>query len=230
MDYVKYKAIEEGLADFFHCCHSKTYPAKSILIRPGDPAETLFYIREGSVSITMENEDGEELIITYLNQGDFIGEVGMFFADVGSRKVTVRARMDCRTEEISYQQIKALSNNQLKQCYPTLLQFLAEQMAKRLLSITRKVSDLAFLDVAGRVEAVLHELAEQPDALSHPEGTEIRTTRQELSRMVGCSREMAGRVLRTLQDKGILWARGKTMIIYDEAHRMEPSLFGSVPS
>ncbi len=59
----------------------------------------------------MENEDGEELIITYLNQGDFIGEVGMFFAAVGSRKVTVLARTDCRTEEISYQQIKALSNN-----------------------------------------------------------------------------------------------------------------------
>ena len=47
MDYVKYKAIEEGLAGFSHCCHCKTYPAKSILIRLGDPTETLFYIREG---------------------------------------------------------------------------------------------------------------------------------------------------------------------------------------
>ena len=48
MDYLKYKAIEEGLADFFHCCHSKHYPAKSILIRPGDAANSLFYLREGS--------------------------------------------------------------------------------------------------------------------------------------------------------------------------------------
>ncbi|MFW5450005.1 MAG: cAMP-activated global transcriptional regulator CRP [Methylophagaceae bacterium] len=224
MDYVKFKAIEEGLADFFHCCHSKNYPAKSTLIRPGDAAETLFYIREGSVSITMENEDGEELIITYLNQGDFIGEVGMFYPDVGERKVTVRARTDCRTEEITYQQIKVLTNNQLKQCYPTLLQFLAEQMAKRLLSVTRKVSDLAFLDVAGRVEAVLHELAAQPDAMTHDEGIEIRATRQEISRMVGCSREMAGRVLRTLVDKGQMYARGKTMIIYDAEHRRPSTL------
>lgn len=37
--------------------------------------------------------------------------------------------------------------------------------------------------------------------------------------MVGCSREMAGRVLRSLKEQGLVWARGKTMIIYDEEHR-----------
>lgn len=96
-------------------------------------------------------------------------------------------------------------------------------MAKRLLSTTRKASELAFLDVTGRVAAALKELSAQPDAMKHEEGTQIKATRQEISRMVGCSREMAGRVLRTLQDQGLVWARGKTMIIYDEEHR-KPSI------
>ncbi|MDF1589841.1 MAG: cAMP-activated global transcriptional regulator CRP [Gammaproteobacteria bacterium] len=218
MDYQKYKAIETGLADFFHSCHSKHYDAKSLLIRPGDPAETLYYLREGSVSVTMENGTGEELIVAYLNQGDFIGEIGLF-TPVGQRKVTVRARTDCRTEEITYQKLKSLSATQLKECYPFLLQNIAEQLAKRLLSTTRKASDLAFLDVSGRVEAALQELATQPDAMKHPEGKEIRITRQEISRMVGCSREMAGRVLKELQDEGVVWAHGKTMIVYDDDHR-----------
>ncbi|MDT8371558.1 MAG: cAMP-activated global transcriptional regulator CRP [Gammaproteobacteria bacterium] len=218
MDYQKYKSIETGLADFFHSCHSKHYDAKSLLIRPGDPAETLYYLREGSVSVTMENGTGEELIVAYLNQGDFIGEIGLF-TPVGQRKVTVRARTDCRTEEITYQKLKSLSATQLKECYPFLLQNIAEQLAKRLLSTTRKASDLAFLDVSGRVEAALQELATQPDAMKHPEGKEIRITRQEISRMVGCSREMAGRVLKELQDEGVVWAHGKTMIVYDDDHR-----------
>jgi len=218
MDYLRFKEIEQGLVDFFHCCHSKLYPAKTTIIRPGTAADTLYYIREGSVTISMENEEGEELIIAYLSQGDFLGEIGLF-SDVGNRRVTVRTRSECRTEEITYAQIKAQANTKLKGCYPVLLQILAEQMAKRLLATNRKASDLAFLDVAGRVESALQELAEQPDAMKHPEGKQIKVTRQEISRMVGCSREMAGRVLKSLQDAGILWAHGKTMIVYDDEHR-----------
>lgn len=218
MEYHKHKALEEGLADFFHCCHSKFYPAKNIIIRPGNPADTLYYIREGSVTVCMENEEGEELIVAYLNQGDFIGEIG-FFSEVGDRMVTIRAKTDVRTEEISYQQLRSLADNQLKNCYATLLYILGEQMAKRLLSTTRKATDLAFLDVAGRVEAALTELSAQPDAMRHPQGTQIKVTRQEISRMVGCSREMVGRVLKELQEEGSVWAHGKTVIIYDEEHR-----------
>jgi len=218
MDYLKHKAVEEGLAEFFRCCHTKTYPAKSIIIRPGDLADTLYYVREGSVSITMENDEGEELIFAYLNQGDFLGEIGLF-TNVESRGVTVRARTDCKMEEITYQKINSLADNQLKDCYPTLLKYIAEHMAKRLLSATRKAGDFAFLDVAGRVSSALSEMAQQPDAMKHEEGMQIRITRQELSRMVGCSREMAGRVLKDLQNQGLIWAHGKTMIIYDDEHK-----------
>lgn len=218
MEYHKHKALEEGLADFFHVCHSKFYPAKNIIIRPGDPADTLYYIREGSVTVCMENEEGEELIVAYLNQGDFIGEIG-FFSEVGDRMVTIRAKTDVRTEEVSYQQVRNLANTQLKNCYATLLYTLGEQMASRLLSTTRKATDLAFLDVAGRVEAALHELALQPDAMRHPQGIQIKITRQEISRMVGCSREMVGRVLKELQEDGTIWAHGKTVVVYDEVNR-----------
>jgi DNA-binding IclR family transcriptional regulator len=42
---------------------------------------------------------------------------------------------------------------------------------------------------------------------------QIRVSRQELARLVGCSREMAGRVLRTLEEQGTLRARGKTVVM-----------------
>jgi CRP/FNR family cyclic AMP-dependent transcriptional regulator len=50
--------------------------------------------------------------------------------------------------------------------------------------------------------------------MSHPQGTQIRVSRQELSRLVGCSREMAGRVLKKLQADGQLHARGKTVVLF----------------
>ena len=37
---------------------------------------------------------------------------------------------------------------------------------------------------------------------------------QEIARIVGCSREMVGRVLKELEERGLITARGKTMVIF----------------
>jgi CRP/FNR family transcriptional regulator, cyclic AMP receptor protein len=50
--------------------------------------------------------------------------------------------------------------------------------------------------------------------MTHPEGMQIKVSRQELSRLVGCSREMAGRVLKVLEDQGLLRATGKTIVVF----------------
>jgi CRP/FNR family cyclic AMP-dependent transcriptional regulator len=42
---------------------------------------------------------------------------------------------------------------------------------------------------------------------------QIRVSRQELARLVGCSREMAGRVLKSLENDGVLRANGKTVVL-----------------
>ncbi len=87
-------------------------------------------------------------------------------------------------------------------------------MAERLRRTTQKVSDLAFLDVTGRVARTLLELTKQPDAMTHPDGMQIKITRQEIGRIVGCSREMVGRVLKTLVEQGLVSVKGKTMVVY----------------
>ena len=68
-------------------------------------------------------------------------------------------------------------------------------MADRLRKTTRKVGDLAFLDVTGRVARTLLDLCQQPDAMTHPDGMQIKITRQEIGRIVGCSREMVGKTM-----------------------------------
>jgi CRP/FNR family cyclic AMP-dependent transcriptional regulator len=50
--------------------------------------------------------------------------------------------------------------------------------------------------------------------MTHPDGMQIKVTRQELGKIVGCSREMAGRVLKTLQADGLVSVSGKTMVVY----------------
>ena len=59
------------------------------------------------------------------------------------------------------------------------------------------------------------DLCREPDAMTHPDGMQIKVSRQELSRLVGCSREMAGRVLKVLEDQGLVRASGKTIVVFN---------------
>ena len=58
------------------------------------------------------------------------------------------------------------------------------------------------------------DLCSNPDAITHPDGMQISITRQELGRIVGCSREMVGRVLKSLEEDHLISVSGKTMVIF----------------
>jgi CRP-like cAMP-binding protein len=73
--------------------------------------------------------------------------------------------------------------------------------------------DLAFMDVYGRVARTLLDLCDQPDAMTHPDGMQVRVTRQELSRLVGCSREMVGKVLKDMEEQKHISAAGKNIVV-----------------
>lgn len=193
---------------FLSQCHLRRYPAKSTIIYAGDKSDSLFYIAKGSVTVIIEDEDGREMIMAYLNAGDFFGEMGLF-DNLDSRSAWVKAKTECEVAEISYTKFREIAQED-----PGILYFIGEQMASRLRLTTRKVGDLAFLDVTGRVARTLLDLCKEPDAMTHPDGMQIKITRQEIGRIVGCSREMVGRVLKTLEEQGLVQVKGKTMVVY----------------
>jgi len=147
-------------------------------------------------------------VVAYLNRGEFFGEMGLF-TDESTRSAWVRTRTECTLAEISYSRFREIAHSD-----PDLLFELAGQLVARLKRTTRKVSDLAFLDVTGRIARALLDLCQQPDAMTHPEGMQIRISRQEIGRIVGCSREMAGRVLKSLEEHGLISAAGKTIVVF----------------
>ncbi|MBK8187273.1 MAG: cAMP-activated global transcriptional regulator CRP [Cellvibrio sp.] len=198
----------KNVDEFLIHCHRRRYPAKSTIIYAGDKSDSLYYIVKGSVTVLIEDDEGHEMIVAYLNDGDFFGEMGLFDHS-DSRSAWVRAKSECEVAEISYAKFQEISED-----HPEFLFALGSQMARRLRATTRKVGDLAFLDVTGRVARTLLELCKEPDAMTHPDGMQIKITRQEIGRIVGCSREMVGRVLKTLEDQGLVQVKGKTMVVF----------------
>ena len=53
-----------------------------------------------------------------------------------------------------------------------------------------------------------------PDAMTHPDGMQIKITRQEIGQIVGCSRETVGRILKMLEEQELISAHGKTIVVF----------------
>jgi CRP/FNR family cyclic AMP-dependent transcriptional regulator len=154
----------------------------------------------------IEDDDGHEMVLAYLNRDDFFGEMGLF--EAGQRTALVVAKEETELAEMNYARFRHLAAADSE-----ILYALAAQMAKRLKNTNRKVIDLAHIDVTGRIARALLDLAKQPTAMTHPDGMQIRITRQEIAKIVGCSREMAGRVLKDMIQRGLITARGKTIVV-----------------
>ena len=197
----------QNMEEFLSLAHKRKYPRGSTIIYAGEDSESIYYILRGSVTVLIEDDSGREIIVEYLNEGDFFGEMAMFGA--GTRTAWVKAKTECEVAELGYNKFVEISQKDSGMLYE-----LATQLADRLDKTTQKVGDLAFLDVAGRVARTLLDLCNEPDAMTHPDGMQIKITRQEIGRIVGCSREMVGRVLKTLEDQGLVSVKGKTMVVF----------------
>lgn len=183
------------------------FEPKEYIVRAGEKPASLFFITEGSVTVYVEDDEGNELILAYLGPGEFFGELGMFEESEG-RSAWVRARTECTVADVSYQRFLALCREE-----PGLWMQLTGQIAQRLRKTSRKVGHLAFLDVSGRIARALLDLAADSEAMTHPDGMLVRISREELGNLVNCSREMAGKVLHSLQEQGLIQIDGRNIIV-----------------
>src|SRR5690606_41306855 len=88
--------LHDALPIFAHC-HRRRYPPRTDVFRPGDPAGTMYYVINGSVSIIAEEDDDRELVLGYFGGGEFVGEMGLFIQS--DRKST---RLNSSHVKISY--------------------------------------------------------------------------------------------------------------------------------
>ncbi len=190
-----------------HYSYRRQFPKKASIIDCGDKSDTLYYLLDGSTSEVIGDDDGNEIVLRYLFEGDFFGEIGLF-SEESQYETSVVARKECEVAAVSYDAIMKVIDQ-----HPEMMFALASHLVRQLHKTTEKVHDLAFLDVTGRVASTLLDLAKNPDSISHREGRQIRLTQQEIARIVGCSRQKVGATLRDFESRGLIHVRGGTMLI-----------------
>ena len=63
---------------FLVLCRVRTVPPKTVVIHACDLPDIHYYIDDGSLEVMIEDEDGNEMVLSYLNTGQFLGEMGLF--------------------------------------------------------------------------------------------------------------------------------------------------------
>lgn len=216
MNYLVSKRIPNAEAFLVHC-ERISVKSKTVVFRQGEPSEDLYLILDGSVSVIVDDSEDpdQEMVVSYLNPGEFFGEMGLFGEE--TRTANLITRTPCEFAKISYEDFHSV-----RERFPDVLYALTAQIGQRLKNTTRKLADLTFIDVYGRIHRSLIQLTSLPEAMTHPDGMQIRVTRQELGKLIGCSREMAGRVLKMLEGDGYINVAGKTIVVLREPTGKQP--------
>ena len=122
----------------------RTYPRNSVILFEDDPGDALYVVAEGQVKVVLIGEDGREVILSVLGEGEFFGEMALI--DDEPRSAHVIAMEDSTLLVLRREDFQGI----LKQT-PSIALALLRELSRRLRRVDEKVGSLVLLDVNGRV-------------------------------------------------------------------------------
>jgi CRP/FNR family cyclic AMP-dependent transcriptional regulator len=166
----------------------------------GEEGDAMFVLLDGAVKLIVRSRDGEVMELHRHDAPATFGELAVL--DGAPRSASAEAVERATLLVVTRRQLLHLLRDD-EQVAEALLRTLGEIVRRT----TRQVSDLAFLDLQGRVAAKLLDLVEPAQGRTRP------ITQVELARMVGGARQTVNQVLRSLQSRGIILAEGRSFVI-----------------
>ena len=171
------------LTDFTQSSRIRALEKGEILFSQTDPADTVYVVRSGCISIFLATLEGRELVINEMHRGDCFGELSLITDQPRSTGALARES----SEVISIPRDVFLKGLEAE---PELMRRVLETTALRLRVSSERESALAFLDSSARIAKVLLQLDQQADN----EGV-INVTQEELAQYVGLARQTVAQTL-----------------------------------
>lgn len=192
------------LARFGEVTREREYPKNSVILFEDDPGDALYIVSTGQVKVVLIGEDGREVILSVLGDGDFFGEMSLI--DDEPRSAHVIAMRDSHILVLRRDDFQS----QLEQ-HPKVALELLRVLVQRLRRADEKIGGLVLLDVNGRVAQLLLDLAEESGG---PKITR-KLTHHTIAQMIGSSRETVSRAMRELVERGLIDVSRREITIKD---------------
>jgi CRP-like cAMP-binding protein len=172
------------------------YSADRIVFRQGQPADSLYYLRQGKVKLTVVSQHGKEAIIAILGAGDFFGEGCL--AGQPLRMATATAITDCSFDMIA----KSTMTRILHERHEISERFVSHLLSRNI----RYEADLVdqFFNSSERRLARILLLLSNFGKESRAEIVLHRVSQADLARMVGTTRSRVSHFMNKFRKLGFV--------------------------
>lgn len=192
--------------------HRRRFAAGEMLFFQGDPASTCHFVTRGRVRVFVTDEEGRELSMRILGQGETVGEMALL-EDL-PRSASVEALEETHTLELHRDDLVAVLQRS-----PEVALSMLRDLSARLRFATTEAEGLASLTVVERLVRRLEQLAEWAGKPVEG-GTRILIplSQHELATLVGASRESVNRALVRLRKAGRLRLEEGWIVLLEESN------------
>jgi CRP/FNR family cyclic AMP-dependent transcriptional regulator len=162
----------------------------------GDPGNSLYVVISGTAKMSISSPDGRSAILNLIGPGEIFGEIALL--DGRERTADATANTNCEVFIIDRREFIPFVRSQ-----PALAMKFIELLCARLRWTSDQVEQIILQDLPGRLASALIRLTERHKVAQG--GRTIAVTQQEISEMVGMSRESINKQLRAWASRN--WVR-----------------------
>lgn len=186
----------------------RPYKKNQFIFREDEECQDVYFVQAGLVKISQSAEEGQGITLFLRNAGEAFG-----LAEVLTWQNRLRYARCILDSQVIALPASQFTNLLLSQ--PDVLYALTVTNARRLLSAQRYAETLVFRPVAWRLAHFLIQLGK-------PAGTDMQValplSHEEISYVIGCSRQTVSETLSGWRDQGIIHYEKKRVVIPDYQH------------
>jgi len=174
----------------------KEYSANRNIFRQGDPADSVFFLRRGTVKLTVTSKQGKEAIVAILNAGEFFGEGCL--AGQPLRMASAGATTDCTIIRIEKQKLTNLLHDQ-----HAISEVFVSHLLSRNIRYEADLVDQLFNSSEKRLARILLLLSHFGKE-SRSEPVLPRVSQDDLAQMVGTTRSRVSHFMNKFREHGFV--------------------------
>lgn len=179
---------EELIEEIFRLGRTYKFETNDVIMYPGDPIDMIPIVISGALKISRENQDGEELLLYYIEGGETCAMTVQ--CCIRKKQAEIRATV-VEPAEMMMIPIEKMDDWMVR--FKSWREFILQSYHFRMMELIETVDALAFKRLDQRLETYLKDKAKLSGSL------EITLTHQEIADDLHSSRVVISRLLKQLE-------------------------------
>lgn len=173
-----------------------------VIMDPGEEIINIPFIIQGAVKVSRENEEGDELLLYYIEQGDTCAMTLQCCVRESKSEIKAKTMEDSIILMIPNQYMEDWMNR-----YASWRQYILESYHVRISELMETIDAIAFMRLDERLDKYLKDQAKLMGSL------EIKHTHQQIAEDLHSSRVVISRLLKQMESKGMIELKRNRVVL-----------------